>query len=131
MCITQPPRASSICSLAGDHADALAALWAAVDESDALEVSAAVRKCKDLRINIDEERKSDGVTPLAVAVKRGSVAVANILIKNGAVADRALDDGSTLLWMASKIGNIDIIKVLAEAGAKVRILFLKGSECCF
>ena len=97
------------------EAEALASLWEAVDQGDVLAAAMAVKVCKELDVSVDEERKSDGVTPLAVAVKRLDLGIVKLLLKQqGVVADRTLADGSTILWMAAKAGASEIVKLIAE-----------------
>ena len=106
-------------SIADDQADALTALWEAVDDGDALNAAMAIKRCTSAGVGVDDERKSDGVTPLAVAVKRGDVGVAKLLFKQGAKADRLLVDGATLLWMAGKEGSVPMVELLLAQGAQV------------
>jgi uncharacterized protein len=105
--------------LPDNQADALATLWKAVDGGDSLAVAMSIKKCKEANVDIDEPRKSDGVTPLTVASQKGDVASIKCLLKQGANPDRTLVNGSSILYLAARSGKTEVVKLLVEGGAPI------------
>ena len=52
------------------------------------------------------------------ACEKGKVALARVLLDNGAEVDRATKDGATPLWIACQKGHVDAARLLLEKGAE-------------
>ena len=53
------------------------------------------------------------------ACEKGKVALARVLLDNGAEVDRACEDGRTPLYIACQEGHVDVARLLLEHGAVV------------
>ena len=53
------------------------------------------------------------------ACEKGKVALARVLLDNGAEVDRACEDGRTPLYIACQQGHVDVARLLLERGAVV------------
>ena len=53
------------------------------------------------------------------ACEKGKVALARVLLDNGAEVDRACEDGRTPLYIACQEGHVDVARLLLERGAVV------------
>ena len=51
------------------------------------------------------------------ACEKGKVALARVLLDNGAEVDRACEDGRTPLYIACQQGHVDVARLLLERGA--------------
>ena len=60
-----------------------------------------------------------GVTPLQLAASSGSPEAVQILLQQGADADRADDFGRTPIFIGVEKGNAEVVALLAAAGADV------------
>jgi len=67
-----------------------------------------------------------GWTPLHYACTRGQLEVAQFLIANGANVNSISINGSTSLMMAVQSGNEDLVKVLLDKGADIRLRNTQG-----
>jgi len=60
-----------------------------------------------------------GNPPLAVASAKGEVALAELLIQNGAKVDETDADGRTALWGAVSLHQPDVVELLLDHGASI------------
>ncbi|QWE07603.1 ankyrin repeat domain-containing protein [Polynucleobacter sp. JS-JIR-5-A7] len=67
-----------------------------------------------------------GWTPLHYACAKGQLNVAQFLIANGAMIDSRAPNGTTPLMMATQAGNEELIKLLLDKGADLRMRNLNG-----
>ena len=71
--------------------------------------------------NVDASR-TDGNTPLYVAVREGHVELVELLLKNGADVNASrTDDGATPLHAAAVSGHVDVVKLLLKLDNKADI----------
>jgi ankyrin repeat protein len=65
----------------------------------------------------------DGATPLFIASQNGHIHsdVVNILLRNGAGVNVAMNDGTTPLFIASQNGHSDVVNILLQNGAGVNV----------
>ncbi|BBM86261.1 protein kinase domain-containing protein [Candidatus Uabimicrobium amorphum] len=69
-----------------------------------------------------EARDRNGLTALMIAASYGELAIAKILIKQGAELDAvSIDSGETSLMLAIRSKNIEIAKLLIREGANINI----------
>ncbi|MGC4047989.1 MAG: acyltransferase family protein [Armatimonas sp.] len=83
--------------------------------------SAALKRLLAAGGNVNTPDKQFGATPLSWAALRGDVAVAELLLKNGAEVNRLNTGGSTALHSAVLLGQDDVVTVLLKHGANVTI----------
>ena len=83
------------------------------DEDDA----AGLRTLLSEQPSALEQRNADGWTPLMMASYAGSEECASLLLQVGADVRAVCKDGDTALHYASAQGHMDIIRMLAKAGA--------------
>lgn len=71
-----------------------------------------------------------GRTPLCLALLRGRIDVANLLIEHGAEmnAQECYKNGANLLYYASMGGCINFVKLLLEQGAEVNVMERNGLD---
>lgn len=60
---------------------------------------------------------ADGVTPLMLAAKQGSVPMVNLLIDEGAKVGAKDKDGNSALMIAARHGNAEAVMLLLHSGA--------------
>ena len=65
-------------------------------------------------------------SPLAVAARSGDVAALGQAIKDGKNLEQADQDGATLLGIAARAKQAEVVRVLLEAGAKIEARDQKG-----
>ena len=70
-------------------------------------------------LTIKAPLKALGATPLYIAAKEGHVAVAKVLLDNGAAIDAKADDAGAPLSIAARNGHLEMVKLLLEQGAAV------------
>ncbi|KAL6634314.1 hypothetical protein ACP70R_026985 [Stipagrostis hirtigluma subsp. patula] len=73
---------------------------------------------EELKVDVDAADES-GDTPLACAVRRGTVDTVKYLLDHDANPDKPDRKGSTPLHLAAAGGNCDIVKLLLSKGANV------------
>lgn len=71
--------------------------------------------------------KEEGETPLFLAVKKGHVHVATILLREEADPNQTKDDGMTPLHYAAHFNQLEIMQILLEQGADPNQVDKKGS----
>jgi ankyrin repeat protein len=94
----------------------------------------------------DPNAAGAGYTPLHAAVLRGDVRLVDALLARGAKVDAPLERGTpvrrysqdyafsadligaTPFWLASRYGDVPIMRALADAGANTRFLMTDGSN---
>jgi ankyrin repeat protein len=69
-------------------------------------------------IEVNAASRINGWTPIYAAALRGNTDIVALLIGNGADVNKAIDDGTTPLLMATSFGHKDIVSHLLEAGGK-------------
>jgi ankyrin repeat protein len=72
-------------------------------------------------------RNGDGATPLMVAARRATAALAQELIDAGADLDAENADGNQALWLACVTENIETIELLIAAGIDVQHVNATGA----
>ena len=92
----------------------------------AIHIAAAMDNCKEIirlidedAAQVDEEKLSDGTTPIHTAVSVGRVDATKCLLEAGATVDAAGKNGATALMIAAALGNLEIVKLLLKHGAVV------------
>lgn len=66
---------------------------------------------------LNQRDGAGGEFPLHIAVRRGSVELASVMLKNGAKANCSNMHGLTPLHYAARLGNLDMISLLLSHGA--------------
>ena len=61
----------------------------------------------------------NGYTPLHIAVARGQIAMAELLLNSGAATELRNSDGLDPMHLACKMGNVEIVKCLVKHGASL------------
>ena len=90
-------------------------LWNAAFYGNTETIQEILLTRKDL-VNFENQ----GFTPLYIACFKGKLEVAEMLIKNGAVIDKATTtDGATPLLIACFKGHKEIVNILIQSGADV------------
>lgn len=72
------------------------------------------------RGEIDVDERTDeggGFSPLALAADQGHDRVVKVLLRHGARASTAIDDGSTPLILSAQSGHLSVVRTLAGSGA--------------
>jgi ankyrin repeat protein len=69
---------------------------------------------------VDREFARNRMTPLMAAVRAGHIDVAHLLIENGANVNHrgGIDGNMSLLDLAERLGNVEMVAFLIEMGAK-------------
>ena len=82
--------------------------------------------------NVNFDKTTDGydepLTPLIMACRWSSLPIVSLLVKHpGIDIDRRNAEGETALgWAVRKSENLDMVKLLVEAGAKIHLRDGKG-----
>ena len=61
----------------------------------------------------------NGATPLFIAAERNHLAVAQLLLENGADKNKPREDGASPLYIAAQQGNLGVVEYLVDAGVDV------------
>lgn len=97
-----------------------AALFAATQKGDATQMECAIQNGADISFHI-----AYNVTPMSNAVESGNVDAVKLLVKHGATVHTALQqitawdawhDDDTMLHLASKQGNLEMVQYLLSQG---------------
>ena len=70
------------------------------------------------------------MTPLMIAVCRGSTSMVKIYIGAGCEVDKPNDEGRTPLMIACAKGHTEIVVLLVEAGCKIETVDSDGNTSC-
>ena len=81
-----------------------------------------VQKFLERGVHPDEAKNGDGVSALWYAAERGYAPIVKTMLKRGACIDREDEDGRTPLFVASRRGHLECVRVLVHAGANKNII---------
>uniref|UniRef100_A0ACD6ARB2 Uncharacterized protein n=1 Tax=Avena sativa TaxID=4498 RepID=A0ACD6ARB2_AVESA len=81
---------------------------------------------EDLRLDVDADGPF-GATAIRAAIALENVELVRYFLDQGADTEKLDDDGCTLLHLASKQGNYEIVKLLLSKGAHVNAISLGGT----
>jgi len=93
-----------------------------LSSKDDVEAMAAILDDPESRLEVDEERLSDGCTPLFYAVALGNIRTVKFLLKRNANPNHVARNGVTPLIVAASMGHNDIVVLLLEYDADVNYL---------